>query len=282
MQSIPDKCDVVFVGDECARLAEAASCLAAELCQRRHGHFISQTIDAIAFRTSARPYSSRSSGTSEGRPTETFPTKTRVHGTGDGVAVCEQHYLLEPRILLLEFCSELMLREEQVRLLRTFLGEFPGASTFSAGGPGSSSKHGSAFVASHIHTTPRSLCHQLLMGAGKTTVIAPLLTLMLADGQRLVTLVVPASLLHFSRQVSCTCHVILRRCTSQSSLGCSADQLARRSFVLLFRHFCSAQRLTSHLNVELSLIRAFSIASVVLLPNRALYWHRPQRSKASY
>ncbi len=34
---------------------------------------------------------------------------------------------------------------------------------------------------------PRSSVHQLIMGAGKTTVIAPLLALMLADGQSLVT-----------------------------------------------------------------------------------------------
>jgi hypothetical protein len=33
----------------------------------------------------------------------------------------------------------------------------------------------------------RSLCHQMIMGAGNTTVLAPLLALMLADGHRLVT-----------------------------------------------------------------------------------------------
>ena len=32
-----------------------------------------------------------------------------------------------------------------------------------------------------------SLCHQLIMGAGKTTVIAPLLALLLGDGNTLVT-----------------------------------------------------------------------------------------------
>ena len=31
-----------------------------------------------------------------------------------------------------------------------------------------------------------SMCHQLIMGAGKTTVIAPLLALLLGDGRTLV------------------------------------------------------------------------------------------------
>ena len=34
--------------------------------------------------------------------------------------------------------------------------------------------------------TGKSLCHQMIMGAGKTTVVAPLLALILADGKRLV------------------------------------------------------------------------------------------------
>ena len=55
------------------------------------------------------------------------------------------------------------------------------------------------FVASIRRGEP--LCHQMIMGAGKTTVIAPLLALLLADGRTLVTQVVPASLLHFSRSV---------------------------------------------------------------------------------
>ena len=41
----------------------------------------------------------------------------------------------------------------------------------------------------------------LLRRQGKTTFIAPLLALLLADGRTLVTQVVPASLLHFSRSV---------------------------------------------------------------------------------
>jgi hypothetical protein len=40
------------------------------------------------------------------------------------------------------------------------------------------------------------------MGAGKTTVIAPLLALMLGDGESLVLSVVPKALLDMSRNVS--------------------------------------------------------------------------------
>merc|ERR1712038_909577 len=47
----------------------------------------------------------------------------------------------------------------------------------------------------------KSMCHQMIMGAGKTTVVAPLLALMLADGKSLVTQVVPHALLEFSRGV---------------------------------------------------------------------------------
>ena len=120
------------------RLAEAAKSLAVVLSQRRHCHADSA-------------------------------------GAGD-VEAAGGPPTLEPRMLLLEFCSGMMLRGEQVRLLRTF-------------------------VRAASQSPPRSLCHQLLMGAGKTTVIAPLLTLILADGERLVTLLVPASLLHFAGSV---------------------------------------------------------------------------------
>lgn len=37
------------------------------------------------------------------------------------------------------------------------------------------------------HASGGSLCHQLIMGAGKTTVVTPLLALLLADGQTCIT-----------------------------------------------------------------------------------------------
>ena len=86
---------------------------------------------------------------------------------GEGVA-------FEPQLVLFEFLSGMMLRQQQVSLLGTFL-------------------------AAHERRAP--LCHQMLMGAGKTTVLAPLLTLLLAQPGVLVMECVPTSLLHFSRTV---------------------------------------------------------------------------------
>ena len=53
----------------------------------------------------------------------------------------------------------------------------------------------------------------MIMGAGKTTVICPLLALLLADGKSLVTLVVPSALLEMSRSVlrACFSNVITKR-----------------------------------------------------------------------
>ena len=48
----------------------------------------------------------------------------------------------------------------------------------------------------------RSCVKQMIMGAGKTTVVAPLLTLFLTDGKHLVWLVVPTALLEFTRTVA--------------------------------------------------------------------------------
>ena len=45
-----------------------------------------------------------------------------------------------------------------------------------------------------------SAVKQMIMGAGKTTIVAPLLGLMLADGKQLLLSVVPKSLLEMSRQ----------------------------------------------------------------------------------
>jgi superfamily II DNA or RNA helicase len=46
---------------------------------------------------------------------------------------------------------------------------------------------------------PQSSVHQMIMGAGKTHVVTPLLALLLADAKSLVTVVVPRSLLELSR-----------------------------------------------------------------------------------
>lgn len=48
-------------------------------------------------------------------------------------------------------------------------------------------------------TKGASLCQQMLMGSGKTTVVTPLVALMLAQNNRLLTVVVPSSLLSFAQ-----------------------------------------------------------------------------------
>ena len=47
----------------------------------------------------------------------------------------------------------------------------------------------------------KSLCHQMIMGAGKTTVVAPMLSLLLGDGEKLVLQVMPKALLQQSLDV---------------------------------------------------------------------------------
>lgn len=80
----------------------------------------------------------------------------------------------DPRYLVFEFTYSLMLRKSQVILVNKFMDAL---------------------------RRDQSMCHQMIMGAGKTTVVTPLLALMLADGKSLVTQVVPHALLDFSRGV---------------------------------------------------------------------------------
>ena len=81
---------------------------------------------------------------------------------------------LDPRFLVFEFCANIVLRPQQVELLGKLV---------------AGAREG------------RSLCHQMIMGEGKTTVVAPLVALLLADGSQLVISVVPAPLLSFSLSV---------------------------------------------------------------------------------
>ena len=77
----------------------------------------------------------------------------------------------DPRYLVMEVVNELVLRKKQVKLVQEFT------------------------------TTKQSICHQMLMGSGKTTVVAPLLALMMSTPDRPVFFVVPAPLVEFSRTI---------------------------------------------------------------------------------
>ena len=86
----------------------------------------------------------------------------------------EKHFSYDPRLLGAEFLFGVMFRETQVTLLRTFMERAE-------------------------RNDP--IVHQMIMGAGKTTVLAPLLGMILATPRRLVVSCVPTALLEFSREV---------------------------------------------------------------------------------
>eukprot|EP00397_Hematodinium_sp_SG-2012_P000007 GEMP01000007.1.p1 GENE.GEMP01000007.1~~GEMP01000007.1.p1 ORF type:complete len:5820 (+),score=1409.10 GEMP01000007.1:169-17628(+) len=99
----------------------------------------------------------------------TILTKKRFYAQKTG-----HKCVVDPRFLIFEFTSNILLRERQVQLVNEFR-------TAVLGGT--------------------SLVKQMIMGGGKTTTVAPLLCLMLADGRTLVTSIVPPALLEFSRSV---------------------------------------------------------------------------------
>ena len=83
-------------------------------------------------------------------------------------------YTFDPRFLVFEFTYNMVLRGQQYQLIRKFV---------------DAARNG------------KSLCHQMIMGAGKTTVVGPLLALLLGDGRTLITQIVPGALLEMSRSV---------------------------------------------------------------------------------
>ena len=94
--------------------------------------------------------------------------------------------VFDPRFLVFEFVSNFLLKERQIDLINNFITSY---------------REGKSSV------------HQMIMGAGKTTVICPLLALLLANGKSLVTLVIPAALLDMSRDVmrNCFSNVIIKK-----------------------------------------------------------------------
>ncbi|CAC9518839.1 conserved hypothetical protein [Leishmania infantum JPCM5] len=85
---------------------------------------------------------------------------------------------LDPRFLVFEFLFNILLRARQVEMVEWFVRNI---------------REGQSRV------------QQMIMGQGKTTVVGPLLALILADGQQLITQVMPTALLEQTRG-------ILRRC----------------------------------------------------------------------
>lgn len=94
----------------------------------------------------------------------------RSYGRLDG-----DKWSYDPRFLCFEFQQDVLLRPRQVQLVTDFV---------------------------HAALGNKSKVRQMIMGAGKTTVVAPLAALMLADGAALVTSVVPNALLDMSISVA--------------------------------------------------------------------------------
>eukprot|EP01062_Namystynia_karyoxenos_P039074 TRINITY_DN2841_c0_g1_i1.p1 TRINITY_DN2841_c0_g1~~TRINITY_DN2841_c0_g1_i1.p1 ORF type:complete len:4290 (+),score=1351.18 TRINITY_DN2841_c0_g1_i1:81-12872(+) len=84
----------------------------------------------------------------------------------------------DPRFLLFEFIFSIRLRRRQVEMVRWFVGNI---------------------------RSGQSRVQQMIMGQGKTTCVAPLLVLLLADGKTLVTQVMPSALLQQTRSVLQSC-----------------------------------------------------------------------------
>mmetsp|Transcript_28857 Transcript_28857/g.48961 ORF Transcript_28857/g.48961 Transcript_28857/m.48961 type:complete len:2411 (-) Transcript_28857:179-7411(-) len=103
-----------------------------------------------------------------------------------GNLTCKRHYMKEgegeeggglfydPRYLVFEFTWNLILRKKQINLIDSFM---------------------------RTAAEGKSSVRQLIMGAGKTTVVCPMLSLMLGDGDALVVQVVPQALLPFSMDI---------------------------------------------------------------------------------
>ena len=95
----------------------------------------------------------------------------------------ERHYVrkaeggkftYDPRYLVVEYVFSILLRKRQVEMVESFV---------------------------HSMRAGDSRVQQMIMGQGKTTVVGPLLVLILADGESLVTQVMPTALLEQSRNV---------------------------------------------------------------------------------
>jgi hypothetical protein len=108
----------------------------------------------------------------------------------------------DPRFLLFEFTWNLVLRDRQMQLIHDMYGSI---------------------------INDQSIVKQMIMGAGKTTVVGPLLGLMLADSKNLVIQVVPPALLDFTRASCCApasrrpaeadLHLCLRPCRGGRQRG---------------------------------------------------------------
>jgi hypothetical protein len=110
--------------------------------------------------------------------------RLKYSSTGLAETLTSERYFVEitetgaisfnPCFLIFEYIFSIMLRQRQVEMVNSFL------KSISEG---------------------NSRVQQMIMGAGKTTVVGPLLTLLLSDGEQLVMQVMPTALLEQSRNI---------------------------------------------------------------------------------
>ncbi|CAK8987709.1 Calmodulin [Durusdinium trenchii] len=107
---------------------------------------------------------------------QTEPSSLRRRATSGARAAGQEadQFVLDPRFLLFEFMQHIVLRPRQVEMVDWFMQSY---------------KEGESRV------------QQMIMGAGKTTVVGPLLSTMLSQPDVLVTQVMPSPLLDQSRQI---------------------------------------------------------------------------------
>ena len=106
---------------------------------------------------------------------------------------------VDPRFVVFEYIFSIVLRPRQVEMVRWFLANLQQG---------------------------RSRVQQMIMGQGKTTVVGPLLALILADGETLVTQVMPTALLEQTRNVLRRCFSVVvpkRILTLQFDRGCDDE-----------------------------------------------------------
>ncbi len=165
-------------------LALHASTLADQLAMKRQ---------YIKVETIAAPGPSTPTAGAPGTPTGAASAASPKGGATRSVLV------YDPRFLMFEFTYNLVLRESQVILVKKFV--------HAASNPKGAICHqmsnvSSPFALSSLPISSISMCCVcLVMGAGKTTVVCPLLVLLMADGKFLITQVMPQALLEFSRGI---------------------------------------------------------------------------------
>ena len=112
-------------------------------------------------------------------------TKAAILQKADSLAMvltAARHYVnntngrlsADPRYLVFEFTWNIVLRKSQIQMVRSFISDLQQG---------------------------KNSVWQMVMGAGKTTVVSPLLCMFLADGKQMVMQVMPNALLEFSRGV---------------------------------------------------------------------------------